>query len=434
MSHQTLISRRSLLAAGGLLIAIGLPTVARGQSRENTIINGLLGNLGAFLHISSEGTVTFISPTAEIGQGAYTAEAQIIAEELGCTFDSIRVIAAPADEGIFLNPMMHMQVTASSSGIRGFFDPLRRAGASARIRLIGAAAKIWDVEPEACEAIDGHVIHKPTGRIASFGELAAAASREPDPDLASLILKKPSAYQLIGHNVPRLDVRSKADGTAVYGIDVVRPGMKFAALGSSALIGGHLIRVNPAPALAVPGVLSVIPLATAVAVVAEHSWAAIKGLSMLDPIWAGGDPTLSDDKLENALLQSSRTDKPIFSKSDGDVEQAISKAHDHLAVEYTLPFLSHAQMEPLNCVVDLGPEGCDIWVGTQASARVQAAAADTAGLPAGMVRVHNQMAGGGFGRRAETEDRWVGRIASLAARSLPAFCPPYPRKEFPIPM
>jgi isoquinoline 1-oxidoreductase beta subunit len=401
MTSAPLVSRRDLFAAASLVVAIALPGGARAASTGRGIpkTSQLPGQtLNAFIAIMPDGQITFIPPNAEIGQGIYTSEAQIIAEELECDLARMRIVAAPVDER-YNSPILHQQVTVASASTRGFFTPLRLAGAQTRMRLIAAAARKWGVPPGECQAAKGRVMHAASGRGLDYGALASAAAREPVPAADAVQLKPAAQFRIIGHSVPRMDTPDKANGRAIFGIDIVRPGMKFAAADSCPIIGGWLASVDPGPALAIRGVHMVIPLRDSVAVLADNSWAALKGLAALAPNWTGGDPMLDDAVLERQLVTAAHDDKPAFSKAEGDVRGAIDDADPRLEMVYELPFLAHAPMEPLNAVVELTADGCDIWLGTQAPGRVQAAAAKAAGLPPEKVRVWNQLSGGGFGRR-----------------------------------
>lgn len=354
---------------------------------------------GPFVHIAPTGQVTFVTPSAEIGQGIWTSQAQVLSEELGCVLEDVHVVAAPPDEARFGNPLLHMQVTGGSTSTEAFYTPLRQAGTSARLRLQAAAARRWHVDPASCQAHAGCIVHPASGRSLGFGELAAAAGQEPAPDPGSLVLKPRSAFTVIGRSAPRLDVPGKATGAAVYGIDMVRPGMKFAVVTSCPLIGGGLGSLDPAPGLAVAGVRHVLSFPSAVAVIGDTTWAALKGMARLAPEWTGGDPSWNDERISRDLEHASGQ-PPLNTTTTGDPAGAIDRAAHRMDLVYEEPFLVHAPMEPVNATVEIGPTGCDIWLGTQSPVRVQMAAAKAAGLPPDRVRVHNLFSGGGFGRRS----------------------------------
>jgi isoquinoline 1-oxidoreductase beta subunit len=248
-----------------------------------------------------------------------------------------------------------------------------------------------------------------------YGAVADAAALEPLPKAGALRLTPPDRFRVIGKSAQRLDTPAKANGTAVYGIDVVRPGMKIAIMVSCPVIGGHFVSVDPAPAMAVPGVWRVVSLPSAVVVLADHTWAAIKGARMLVPQWAGGEPSVSTDSINEQLRAADETGKPLTTEQAGDVSGALGDGNGRIDAIYELPFLYHATMEPLNAVVDLRADRCEVWVGTQAPQRVQSAVCARTKLPPSKVVIHNLLMGGGFGRREESDMvEYAVEIAKLA--------------------
>ena len=341
-------------------------------------------------------------PYVEMGQGTYTSIPMLVAEELEVDLSQVRLEHAPPNEKLYGNPLIGgIQATGNSNAVRASWQPLRQAGATARTMLVSAAAKRWNVDPGSCRAQSGEVLHPPTGRRIKYGELAADAARMPIPE--SVALKRPEDFKLIGTPVKRLDAPAKVNGTAVYGIDVRPPGVKIATLAQSPVFGGRLKRVDDAAAKAVKGVRQIVRLDDAVAVVADHMGAAKKGLAALVIEWDDGPHAkLSTqdiaDELEKATLDSGAVAQTI-----GDVDKAMASAVTKVEATYQVPFLAHATMEPMNCTAHVRQDGCEIWIGTQALARAQAAAARTAGLPLDKVVVHNHLLGGGFGRRLEVD-------------------------------
>jgi isoquinoline 1-oxidoreductase beta subunit len=316
---------------------------------------------------------------------------------------------------VYANPVFHLQATGGSTSVLAFYTPLRTAGASARERLIAAASKRWDVDPATCRAENGAVLHVPSGRTVPYGAVADAAALEPPPRAAALRLTPPDRFRVIGKSAQRLDTPAKANGTAMFGIDVVRPGMKIAIMVSCPTIGGHLVSVDPAPAMAVPGVWRVLSLPAAVVVLAEHTWAAIKGSRMLVPHWAGGEPNLSTASLQEQLREADDSGTPLTTDQAGDVTGALGEGSARIDAIYELPFLYHATMEPLNAVVELSAHRCEVWIGTQAPERAQSAVCALTGLSPDKVLIHNLLMGGGFGRRQETDIVEYGvEIAKLA--------------------
>ena len=296
-----------------------------------------------------------------------------------------------------------MQATGNSNAIRGAWQPLRQAGAvRPNDALVGAAAERWKVDPASCRARSGEVFHPPTrGEHTKCGELAADAARIPVPE--NVALKRPEDFKLIGTPAKRLDTPAKVNGTAVYGIDVRPPGVKIATLAQSPVFGGRVKSVNDTAARAVNGVRQIVRLDDAVAVVADHMGAARKGLAALAIEWDDGPHgRLNTNEIVGELERATLDSGPV-AQNIGNVDQAMASAVTKIEAIYQVPFLAHATMEPMNCTVHVRNDGCEVWVGSQVVARAQAAAAKTAGLPLDKVVVHNQLIGGGFGRRLEID-------------------------------
>jgi len=396
------LSRRTLLqasaaAGGGLMLRLSLPLP--GREAEATNAGSFAPN--AFIRIGGEGQIVLTMPYVEMGQGTYTSIPMLIAEELEVDLSQVRLEHAPPDEKLYANPLLGVQATGNSNAIRAAWQPLRQAGAAARTMLIAAAAKQWNVDPASCRAQRGEVRHEPTGRSARYGDLAADAARLPVP--ANVALKRPQDFKLIGTPAKRLDTPMKVNGTAVYGIDVRPPGVKIATLAQSPVFGGRVKSVDDAAAKTVKGVRQIVRLDDAVAVVADHMGAAKKGLAALKIEWDDG-PHAKLSTRDIAVELEQATLKPgAVAQNIGDTANAMAQAATRVEATYQVPFLAHATMEPMNCTVHVRKDGCEIWVGTQAVARVQAAAAKTAGLPLDKVTVHNHLIGGGFGRRLEAD-------------------------------
>jgi isoquinoline 1-oxidoreductase beta subunit len=397
------LSRRRFLrtvaaAGGGLMLSVQLPFAGRGAAVADS--SGFVPN--AFIRIGNDGQVVLTMPYVEMGQGTYTSIPMLIAEELEVDLSQVRLEHAPPDQKRYGNPLLGgLQATGNSNAVRAAWQPLRKAGATARTMLITAAAQRWNVAPASCRAQRGEVQHAPTGRRAAYGELAADAAKMPIPD--NVALKRPGEFKLIGKPLKRLDSPAKVNGTAVYGIDVRTPGVKIATLAQSPVFGGRVKSVNDSAAKAVNGVRQIVRLDDAVALVADHMGAAKKGLAALVVEWDDGPHAKLNtkdivDKLEHATLNPGVTAETI-----GDVSSAMAKAVTKVEATYQVPFLAHATMEPMNCTAHVRQDGCEIWVGTQALARAQAAAAKTAGLPLDKVIVHNHLIGGGFGRRLDVD-------------------------------
>jgi isoquinoline 1-oxidoreductase subunit beta len=395
------LSRRGFLqvgaaAGGGLLLSLSLPF---GDGEAEAADSGFAPN--AFIRIGADGHIVLTMPYVEMGQGTYTSIPMLIAEELEVGLQQVQLEHAPPNEKLYANPLLGVQATGNSNAMRGAWMPLRQAGAVARTMLVSAAAKRWNVDPASCSAQGGAVLHGPTGRTIGYGALAAEAARMPVPQ--NVPLKRPEEFKLIGTAAKRLDTPAKVNGTAVYGIDVRPPGVKIATLAQSPVFGGRVKSVDDAAARAVKGVRQIVRLDDAVAVVADHMGAAKKGLAALKIEWdEGPNARLKTgdiaEELERATLNAGAVAQNI-----GDADKAMAGAVTKVEAIYQVPFLAHATMEPMNCTAHVRPDSCEIWVGNQAIARAQAAAAKTAGLPIEKVVVHNHLIGGGFGRRLEAD-------------------------------
>jgi isoquinoline 1-oxidoreductase beta subunit len=397
------LSRRTFLqagaaAGGGLMLSLHVPFADGGAEAAGAA--GFAPN--AFIRIESDGLIVLTMPYVEMGQGTYTAIPMLIAEELEVDLKQVRLEHAPPNEKLFSNPLAGgVQATGGSNAIRGAWQPLRQAGATARTILVAAAAKRWNVDPASCRAQSGEVRHAPTGRRIKYGDLAADAARMPVPE--NVGLKRPEDFKLIGTPAKRLDTPAKVNGTAIYGIDVRPPGVKIATLAQSPVFGGRVKSVNDAAATAVKGVRQIVRLDDAVAVVADHMGAAKKGLAALVIEWDDGPHARLNTKEIAGELEKATLNSGAVAQNIGDSDKALASAATKVEAIYQVPFLAHAAMEPMNCTVHVRKDSCEVWVGSQVMARAQAAAAKTAGLPLDKVVVHNHLIGGGFGRRLEID-------------------------------
>jgi isoquinoline 1-oxidoreductase beta subunit len=355
----------------------------------------------AFILIDAHGKVAITVGYVEMGQGTYTSIPMLIAEELEVELASVRVEHAPPNDKLYMNPVFGFQATGGSTTIRSAFEPMRRAGATARTMLVTAAAKGWNVDAASCRAEKGEVIHIASGRKKKYGDLVAAAATLPVPSDVSL--KRPDQFRLIGTAAKRLDTPGKVNGGAIYGIDVKVPGMKIATLAISPAFGGQLRDLDDTAAKSVQGVRQIVRLDDAVAVVADHMWAAKKGLAALKLQWDDGpNGKLGTADIVRDLEAASSTPGAV-ARQEGDFTKALAAAAIKVEAVYEVPFLAHAAMEPMNCTVDCRSDSCEVWVGSQVLSRAQAAAAQVAGLPVDKVVVHNHLLGGGFGRRLEVD-------------------------------
>jgi isoquinoline 1-oxidoreductase beta subunit len=396
------LTRRGFLqagaaAGGGLMLSLRLP-FAKGEAAAADA-DRFAAN--AFVRIDRDGQVVLTMPYVEMGQGTYTSIPMLIAEELEVDLRQVRLEHAPPNEKLYANPLIGVQATGNSNAIRGAWQPLRQAGATARTMLVAAAAKRWNVDPASCRAHSGEVLHVATGRTFKYGELAGDVSGMPVPQ--NVALKQPKDFKLIGTAAKRLDTPAKVNGTAVYGIDARPPGVKIATLAQSPVFGGRVKSVDDIAAKAVKGVRQIVRLDDAVAVVADHMGAAKKGLAALVIEWDDGPHAKLNTAAIASELEKATLNPGAVAQNIGDVGPAMAKAITKVDANYEVPFLAHATMEPMNCTVHVRPDGCEIWVGNQAIARVQTAAAKVTGLPLDKVTVHNHLIGGGFGRRLESD-------------------------------
>ena len=392
------VSRRGLLgmaAGGAFLLGFHLPIGARSQAAEGGTFAP-----NAFIKIDRQGDVTLIMPQVEMGQGTYTSISMILAEELDADWSRVRVEHAPPDEKHYANPMLGIQATGNSNSIRAWWKPLRLAGAGARACLVQAAALGWRVPAGECRTEASEVIHDRTGRKAPYGALVGAAAALKPP--AAPVLKDPKDFRLIGRPLKRLDTPDKTNGKAQYGIDAMPPGVKFATIAASPVLGGKVVRVDDARAKAIPGVRQVVVLDDLAAVIGDHMWAAKSGLEALAITWDDGpNGQVSSGGIWDRLRRASEREGSV-AKQVGDPDKALG-AGDVFTQVYEMPLLAHACMEPMNCTVHVTPTSAEVWIGTQVIERVRQAAAKGANLPEAKVTVHNHLIGGGFGRRLEPD-------------------------------
>jgi len=402
------VSRRDFVVAiatagGGLLLGCrvdGRRSLAGSAETAGSAPAAFAPN--AFVRIGTDGRITLIMNQVEMGQGMFTSMPMLIAEELEVGLDQVALEHAPPDDKLYGNPLVGFQMTGASSSVRMMFQPLRRAGATARTMLVAAAAQSWGVDPGSCRAEKGVVTHVPTGRTLAYGALADKAAKQPVPQ--QVTLKDPKDFRLIGTPAKRLDTPDKVNGKAQYGIDVRLPGMKIATVAASPVVGGNVAGLDESKALAIKGVHQVVRLDDAVAVVADHMWAAKQGLAALAVRWDdGANASVSTADVVRGLDEASQ--KPgVVARKEGDAAAALAGAARRVDAVYQVPFLAHAAMEPANCTVHVRPDGCEVWTGSQVLSRVQATAARVTGFPLDKVVVHNHLLGGAFGRRLTTVD------------------------------
>jgi isoquinoline 1-oxidoreductase beta subunit len=439
------LTRRGFLVAGAAAGGGLVVGCAQGETVSPLAAGAKPGEaaLNAWLKIAEDGTVTVAAPRQEMGQGVYTGLAQLVADELDADWSRVRVEQAPVDKvyantALLLNALpfeaeddglaasasrwavrqvaelLGVQATGGSTSLRDAWVPMRQAGAAAREMLIAAAAARWGVAAGECTTRDGQVRHAGSDRALGYGALAAAAARQTPPERPRL--KQPGELRLIGVDRPRLDVPAKVDGSARYGIDVRPEGLVYAAIAMPPTAGGRVISYDGAAAKRQRGVVAVVPVEGAVAVVAAHYWQARKGLQALNAAFEGEHPGLGDATIAGWLEAGLDSGDARSYREEGDVAAVLAGAAKVVEATYQAPFLAHACMEPMNCTARVADGRCEIWTGNQAPTLVAFEAAELLGLSMRDVTVHTPYLGGGFGRRAEVD---AVRQSVLIAKALP---------------
>lgn len=415
-TDQIEISRRTLLkGATGLSFVIAMPGLIAACNGDvpTEISDGIEPN--AWLHISPTGEITIQVPAAEMGQGPMTSLPRILAEELDADWADVRSVQVTVPRKEFGNPFFGGIVyTGGSRAIDGYFMPLRRAGAQARLILMGAAAKHWGVALDELATEPSHVIHAPSKRALSYGDIAGFATiPEALPAIADEDLKDPHDFRLIGYNTTRLDVPLKVSGKAEYAMDVQVPGMVYAAIAHAPVEDETPLAIDDTEALQVPGVLKVLPLANAVAIIAETVEATRLGKAVLKVDWSTTSTFRSADSaaalLECSAIANDLGKKGYYRNNEGDVEVALEAAAATVSAEYFADHVYHAQMEPLNATANVSVAGdaAEIWIGTQSQTITLLSAAKTLGISQDKIKLNQMYLGGGFGRRAELKQTYL---------------------------
>lgn len=409
-------SRREFLKTGaalgaGLTIAFYLPAGAARMMASQGAGKPFAPN--AFIRIAPDDTVTVIVKHLEMGQGVNTGLPTLVAEELDVPWEKIRVESAPADAKLYNNLLWGpMQGTGGSTAMANSFEQLRRAGATARAMLIAAAADNWKVDANTLATQDGMVQHRASGRKASYGQLAEKAATMPQP--AEVQLKSPKDFKYIGKQFKRTDSKAKANGSAQFALDLRLPGQLTALIARPPLFGAKVKHVQAERAKAVPGVRAVVEVPRGVAVIATDFWSAKKGRDALQVEWdETGAERVSTAELREQYLGLLKQPGKV-ARNEGDAAQALGQAAKKLEATFEFPYLAHAPMEPLNCVVRLKEGGCEIWAGSQSQTGDQATAAKILGLKPEQVQIHTLLAGGSFGRRANPTSDYIAEAVSVA--------------------
>jgi isoquinoline 1-oxidoreductase beta subunit len=354
-----------------------------------------------WVKIGADDAVTIMLTQLEMGQGVMTSMPMLLAEELDADWNKIKTEWVPADPK-YGNPNFGgAQLTAGSNSVRGMWKILREAGGTARVMLVTAAAQTWGVPENSCSTEKGEVIHQASGRRIHYGALVDKAAALPVPKTVSL--KSPKDFRLMGKPVARLDIPEKVNGTAVFGIDVKRPGILIARVLKCPVFGGKVESFNADKAKAVPGVRNVVKISSGVAVVADNYWAASKGIQALEVKWNEG-PLANLTSADIRKKYASLAEQPgSVARNNGDAQSEIKNNTRSFERVFEAPFLAHACMEPMNCTADVRADRCDVWVPTQGQTSAHGAAVAASGLPAKAVNIYTTYLGGGFGRRGEAD-------------------------------
>ncbi|TXH68472.1 MAG: xanthine dehydrogenase family protein molybdopterin-binding subunit [Thiothrix sp.] len=427
-------------AIGALLVGwSALPPKQRLQATEPLENMPYRPALNGWVRIGSNNTVTITMAHVEMGQGTHTGLAMMLADELDADWAQVRLIQAPPGDKIYNNlsllpdglpfhpddmGMLHrganwmttkasrllpgLMLTGGSSSIKDQWQPLREAGASARLMLLAAAAKQWKVPVTECSTANSKVTHAASGRSASYGELAVSASKQALPK--SVTLKTPDAFKLIGQPLKRIEAASKLNGTAQFGIDIRAPGMLYASVTMCPVLGGRFKSMDASKAQAMPGVKKVFTTEAAagappaVVVIATQPWQALQALKAVQIEWDEGEnANFSSAAFIDSLAQSLDQDDGYNYYEQGNVSQALSKATKRIKAEYRVPYLAHATMEPMNCTVRFKEGEAMVWAPTQIPGMVPRLVADVLGIDSDKVQLHITLLGGGFGRRLEPD-------------------------------
>jgi isoquinoline 1-oxidoreductase beta subunit len=414
MSAPAMVSRRAFLrtsaaVGGGLLVTWNVPLSKKAGQAFAADKDAYAVN--AFVRIGTDESVTVISAHSEMGQGIYTSLPMLLNEELQADWAKIRVEPAPVD-AVYNHPVFGIQMTGGSTTSPAEWTRYRKMGAVARVMLVQAAAKQWGVDPSTCRVENGVVIHDQSKKRVTYGSLANAASKLTAP--TDVPLKDPKNFTLVGKSTKRLDTPSKTNGAAQFGLDVSVPGMLYAVVMRPPVFGGKVRSIDASETLRVPGVKSVEQIPSGITVIATKFWAAKLGRDKLKVDWdLGPNADLSTDQMLRDFAEMSR--KPgNLAKKAGDPDAALKSAAKTITATYDVPYLAHCMMEPLNCVVDLRADSCELWTGTQFETVDRANAAKVAGLPPEKVKLNTTLLGGGFGRRANPASDFVVEAVHVA--------------------
>ncbi|HKM90335.1 MAG TPA: xanthine dehydrogenase family protein molybdopterin-binding subunit [Candidatus Acidoferrales bacterium] len=396
-------------ATGGLVIALHFSSLAPSEAALAAAAAEFVPN--AFVKIAADGAVTVIIGKSEMGQGVYTSLPMILAEELDADWTRVRCEFAPVDPA-YNHTTFGIQATGGSTSIWTSFDQFRKAGAVGRAMLVQAAADEWSVAPAECRTENSTVVHDASKRRAAYGELVARAATVKPP--AEVKLKDPKDFKIIGKSVHRLDTPAKTNGSAIFSIDIERPGMLVAVVARPPVFGGRAKGYDATATKAIRGVKDVVEIPRGIAVLADGYWAARRGRDALKIDWDEGPMAGYSTEKQRAEYSALAKTPGAVARKDGDAAAALARAAKTLEAEYELPYLAHATMEPMNCVADVRAESCEVWAGTQFQTFDRMTAAQAAGLKPEQVQVHTTFLGGGFGRRAVPDCHMVQEAVQIS--------------------
>jgi isoquinoline 1-oxidoreductase beta subunit len=406
--HRRDFLKASVMAGGGLVIGFHFPGVTALASAAPSASNGFMPN--AFVRVGTDERITVIVNHSEMGQGVYTSLPMLLAEELDADWSKVGFEPAPVDAK-YNHPAFGMQMTGGSSSVWSGLEQFRQAGAAARAMLVTAAAQQWKIDPAGCRTESGTVLNGSGGKL-TYGQLAEAAAKLPPPEHVQL--KDPKTFKLIGKPIKRLDTPEKLNGTAIFGIDVKLPGMLTAVIARPPIFGAKVKSFDDARARSMPGVRKIVAIPSGVAVIADTFWQAKMARDVLRVEWdEGGMHDFDTSKMMQEFRERAKSPGTSVRK-DGDADAAFAGAAKKLEAVYEVPYLSHLMMEPLNCVVDLRADSCEVWTGSQFQTVDRANAAKIAGLPNEKVQLHTTFLGGGFGRRANPQSDFVVEAVHVA--------------------
>jgi isoquinoline 1-oxidoreductase beta subunit len=383
----------SLTAAGGMMLGLRHADAATGAADAPV-------ELGAWIVIDPDDSITIRVSKSEMGQGIFTALPMLVAEELGCDWSKVRAEYASANRNLTTHDYGPMG-TGGSRSIRSLHTTMQQIGASARARLILAAAQEWNAPVSECSASDGQVRHVASGRALGFGTLAAAAAKV--QIAAEPAIKTPDQYTLVGKPVARLDTQAKSTGQAMFGIDVRLPDMVYAAVTLCPVPGGAVKSFDASKVIGRRGIQAVVAVPGGVAVVADRFWRAKQAAANLPVEWDLGAGAGTDSAMFRAEYRAALDGKLAVARDEGDTTRALTQGK-LIEAAYEVPHLSHAPMEPLNCTAQVGADGVHVWMGTQNPDMALQLAARAAGVAPEKVQIHTCFLGGGFGRRAMNDE------------------------------